>query len=330
MKSQVTQTSSGGRYSRRDVLRDIACAAAVLPTQFAAAQTAERYRLGVMAGMYATLPLDEAMARIRKAGYRYISIGRRHGQESVFAPEMPKDDRTRMLRRIRDLGVQPFMSLGGFVDPQTDKGLKSFLEQLDLCADFEISVMVGAGPWYYTKFPNVPKREKDWVQEVNRFYAGLEKAVRHAESINVTVALKPHTGITARAKDCMEVVKRIPSPRLKIAWDAGNVSYYEGIYPDPDLPDLARDVVAVCIKDHLGLRSENNFPVPGQGQIDHELMFRTLFNAGFSGPMAIERVDGREQKKTTPELIDERLTAANRYLVPLLDRITGSGGAAQD
>jgi sugar phosphate isomerase/epimerase len=308
--------------SRRAALRQIGAVPA-LAAAAAGAPGPERYRLGVMATLYASLPLNEAMSRIRKAGYRYISMSARHGDAPVFAPEMSKADRAAMLRRIRDLGVQPFLSLGGFRgDPQTESGLKAWIEQLDLCADYEISVMVGAGPWYYTKFPNVPKRERDWAEEVTRFYAGLEKAVRHAESIRVTIGLKPHTGITARARDCLEVVKRIESPYLKIAWDAGNVSFYEGVYPDPDLPDLAPHVRAVCIKDHLGLRAEANFPVPGQGQVDHEEMFKTLFAAGFNGPMAIERLDGTERKRLTPEVVDERLTAAHRYLAPLLDRLT--------
>ena len=107
----------------------------------------------------------------------------------------------------------------------------------------------------------------------------------------MTITLKPHTGITATAKACIEVTRRIVSDRLQICWDAGNVSFYEGIHPDPDLPDLAPRVRAVCIKDHLGLRGDANFPVPGQGQVDHELMFRTLFAAGFSGPLALERVE---------------------------------------
>ena len=95
---------------------------------------------------------------------------------------------------------------------------------------------------------------------MSRYYSGLEKAVRHAESVKVTIHLKPHTGITARARDCMQVVKRIPSPSLKISWDAGNVSYYEGVHPDPDLPDLAPFVKSVCLKDHLGLRGELTSP----------------------------------------------------------------------
>ena len=306
--------------------RTLLSAAAAAPV--ALAQTPpERYRLGVMAGMYSMLPLDEAMSRIRRIGYRYISMARNHAEEPVFAPEMTKEQRKQMLRRIRSLGVEPFLSLGGFAgDVQNEEGLKRWIAQLDLCADFEIPVMVGAGPWYFTKFPFIPKRERDWAEEVTRWYVGLEKAVRHAESVRVVIALKPHTGVTARAKDCMDVTKRLRSPWLKIAWDAGNVSYYEGIHPDPDLPDLAPEVRAVCIKDHLGPRGENNFPVPGQGQVDHELMFRTLFSRGFNGPLAIERVDGRDRKRLEPQVVDERLTAARAYLVPLLDRVTASAG----
>src|SRR5262245_34876615 len=45
------------------------------------AQPKERYRLGVMATTLAALPLDDAMTRIRKIGYRYISMSRRHANE---------------------------------------------------------------------------------------------------------------------------------------------------------------------------------------------------------------------------------------------------------
>lgn len=310
--------------TRRQALAQCASVAAMAQQVSAAPQ--DRYKLGVMATTLSALPLDDAMTRIRKIGYRYISMSRTHAKEPVFAPEMTKAERTRMLRRIRDLGVEPFLSLGGFgAEPQTPEGLKRNIEQLDLCADFEIPIMVGGGPWYYTKFPNLPKRDRDWQQEVSRFYAGLEKAIRHAESVKVVIALKPHTGITARAKDCLEVVKRVGSPHLKIAWDAGNVSFYEGIYPDPDLADLTPHVNSLCIKDHKGLRAVPDFPVPGQGNIDHELMFRTLFSGGFQGPMGIERVDGPDggMNRVSPDVVEQRLTAAYQYLKPLLDRVTG-------
>ena len=182
--------------TRRQMIKGLAAIPALAVTG-KAAPGAERYKLGVMCSMYASLPLEEAISRIVKAGYHYVSLVRTHAGELVFAPEMSKSARRAMLRRIRDLGAQPFMSLGGFAgDLQTEDGLQKCMAQLDLCSDFEIPVMVGAGPWYYTKFPNLPKRERDWQEEVSRYYSGLEKAVRHAESVNVTINLKPHTGIT--------------------------------------------------------------------------------------------------------------------------------------
>jgi sugar phosphate isomerase/epimerase len=272
-----------------------------------------------MAQMFRDLPLDQAIARVRRAGYRFIVPSRTHAGEPTFAPELPKSARPAMLRRLKDLGVEPIASLNGFGnDPH--RAFDRYLAQIDLCADFGVPVLIGGGPWYFQKFPNLPKRMVEWDKEVSEFYTALEKAVRHAESAGVTLTLKPHTGITATAKACLDVVKRIVSPRLKICWDAGNVSFYEGIYPDPDLPELARHVAAVCIKDHKGGRAEHNFPVPGQGQIDHPAMFRTLFAAGFSGPLAVERIDGADNMaKLSPDAIEQLLAAAYRYLAPLLE-----------
>ena len=73
-----------------------------------------------MASMYATVPLADALTRIRKAGYRYVTPSPKHAGEAVFTPELPAAERPRMLRRMKDLGVQPFLSLGGFgAEPQT-------------------------------------------------------------------------------------------------------------------------------------------------------------------------------------------------------------------
>jgi len=281
----------------------------------------ERYQLGCMSQIYRSTPVDEAFERIRRAGYQYLCPGRTHAGESTFTPEMTSTQRATVKRKIRDAGLAPCMSLGGFAaELAKPGGLEKYVAELDLCADFGIPVMVGGGPWYFQKFPNVPKRNIEWQKEVSDFYAALEKAVKHAEGVNVTIALKPHTGITATAKACLGVVQRITSPRLRICWDAGNVSFYEGFYPDPDLPDLAPHVAGVCIKDHLGGRAVANFPVPGQGQIDHPAMFQTLFARGFEGPMAVERLEGQESGKLTADALEKRLSAAYQYLAPLLER----------
>ncbi len=299
---------------RQAILAASAATASAMPPR-------ERYQLGCVGQIFRSTPVDESLERIRRAGYRYLCPSRVHTGESTFTPAMTSAQRTAMKRKIEEAGLTPCMSLGGFfAEPAKPGGLAKYFGELDLCAEFGIPVMVGGGPWYFDKFPNLPKRNLVWQKEVTDFYGALEKAVRHAEDVKVTIALKPHTGITATAKACLDVVQRIVSPRLRICWDAGNVSFYEGFYPDPDLPDVARHVAAVCIKDHLGGRAVANFPIPGQGQIDHPAMFQTLFAAGFEGPMAVEKVEGQESGKLTPAALEQRLAAAYQYLSPLLER----------
>ncbi|HEU0142815.1 MAG TPA: sugar phosphate isomerase/epimerase [Bryobacteraceae bacterium] len=305
--------------SRRTLL---ASAAGVAASALPATAATGRGQLGCMTMLYRAHPLDTALQGIRKAGFQYVVPARAHAGKDVFAPAMPSAARAELKAKLKDHGLTANMSLGGF-GPELGRpgGLEKYIAELDLCADFGIPVIVGGGPWYFQKWPNLPKSDRDWQKEVAAFYNDLEKAVRHAGSVKVIITLKPHTGITARAKECMEVVKRLPSEWLKICWDAGNVSFYEGIYPDPDLPDLAPHVKAVCIKDHLGGRAEGNFPLPGAGQIDHDLMFRTLFGAGFNGPMGVEKVEGRDNVMKMPAAqIDERVAQAYNFLTAAIEK----------
>jgi len=289
----------------------------------------EKQQLACMTMVYRAHSFDRALEGIAKAGFKYVVPARSHQGRDVFVGTMPSADRAALKRQMSDRGLQPVMSLGGFnADLGKPGGLKQYAEELDLCADFGISAIVGGGPWYYQKWPTLPKRDSDFQKEAAAFYSTLEQLLPHAASRKVVITLKPHTGITARAKDCLAVVKRLPSDWLKICWDAGNVSFYEGIHPDPDLPDLAPYVKAVCLKDHRGGRASEDFPVPGTGEIDHESMFRELFQAGFAGPMAIEKLEGRDNvMRMAAETIDERAATAFKLLTAIMERAaTGRSG----
>ncbi len=298
--------------------------AAFSATASPGATTGERYQLGCQTLPYQFLPFERALEGIQKAGYKYVMLGSAHQKKPVFSPSLSAEGRKQLRAQLTDAGLTPFMSfLGLSVNLSKPEGIKAWIDELDLCKEFDIRTTVAMGPGYYVRFPAQPKRATEWEKDVTDYYATIQPAIRHAEQIGVTITVKPHTGIAATAKVAMQTMRRVVSPRFKICWDAGNVSYYEGIHPDPDLPDLAPDVKAVCIKDHLGLRGQDNFPVPGTGQIDHEQMFRILFGAGFNGPIAVERIDGTDKQAEMPaELIDQRIAAARNYLVAVLDKVT--------
>lgn len=300
----------------------------VLSVAAAAAVAAPPPELGCATLPYSAQPLDRALEGIRRAGYRYVLPYSTHERKPVFTPALSAGERLALRRRFTDAGLTPNLAFAGLglrvSDPKT---LDIYLAELELCAEFGIRTVIGVGPSRFTKFPGIPKRMGDWQRECDQFYPMLERAVRRAEGLAMTIALKPHTGITATAAACLEVTRRFPSKHLKICWDAGNVSFYEGIRPDPDLPELVPQLSAVCLKDHRGPRGNPDFPIPGTGDIDHPAMFRILYQGGYSGPLYIERVDGTENAAAmAPAVIDERIRRAREILTPMLAAARNSGG----
>jgi len=310
------------KASRRVFLRQSgALLAGSLGVAAAGSAKAARYELSCQTLPYRAYPLRRALEGIRDAGYTYVMLYSTHEGRPVFTPALSASERAALRGLVADHGLTAHMSFVGLgVDLKTEEGRSAYRRELDLYREFDMRTVVGIGPWYYRKFPDAPRPAEEWRRECEAFYKGLEQVVPHAEALGVTIALKPHTGITATAKDCLRVVERIVSERLQICWDAGNVSYYEGLHPDPDLPALAPHVRAVCIKDHRGGRAHADFPVPGEGEIDHARMFAILFGAGFRGPLAVERVDGTmEATKMPAELIDARIRQARVFLKSALE-----------
>ena len=71
----------------------------------------------------------------------------------------------------------------------------------------------------------------------------------------------------------------------------------------------------MCVKDHRGPRFHGDFPIPGEGDVDHAQVFRVLLEAGFSGPCLIERVDGNMRAADMPlDAIDAALAKAKTHL----------------
>jgi len=148
----------------------------------------------------------------------------------------------------------------------------------------------------------------------------IAPAVRRAERRGVTILLKPHGGIAGTGMDLALLVERLGSPAVRVCYDPGNVRYYEGVRPEPDLPGVADLVRAVCIKDHRGGRANVDFPTPGDGEIDHVAIFRALDAVQFSGPCLIERIDGL----STPEETDRELARGRVYLEQAIAAATGA------
>lgn len=285
----------------------------------------DRIQLAFSTLHYREYPLGRALEGIRKAGYDFISFGTTHEGAPVPSHTMTDEEIAQIKGRIADAGLQARSGIIGHgVRITEDGGVDAFRRELDQFAALGCERLVAAGPWYYAKWPTEIMPPDEWQAACDAWYGAMEKALPHAEALGVIICVKPHTGLCGHSGLVMPVLKRLPSPSLKVCWDAGNVSFYEGVCPDPGLPAIAEHVKCVCLKDHRGPRANPVFPPLGEGNVDHDEYFALLAAAGFDGVMMIEKAGQREDEQSlTPEQTDRRAAEVRAFLEPLFAKHFG-------
>jgi sugar phosphate isomerase/epimerase len=142
----------------------------------------------------------------------------------------------------------------------------------------------------------------------------MRRLAPYAQEHGVTIAVKPHGGITTTGDDCLRVLQAVDHPAYRFCFDPGNLLHYANERPETHLAELAPYAVAMCIKDETGgLRGSVNV-TPGDGDVDFPAVFRILRDAGFQGPCIIETLAARD----TPEAVDAEARRAHQFLTGVL------------
>lgn len=113
-----------------------------------------------------------------------------------------------------------------------------------------------------------------------------------AASHGIKILLKPHGGVSAAADELLRALDRVNKPNFGICYDPGNILYYTGKRPEEDLLKIVDRVDAICLKDERGgLRGEVMITL-GTGDVDFDVLFDILRDAGFTGPAWVECMGG--------------------------------------
>ncbi len=272
----------------------------------------DQFQFGAMTIPYIRWSLDRALEGIATAGLRYVGLRPGHA-DGPLLPENPTSrDYTAVRQRLEHHGLTAPMMFASRGEGDPAERLRNDVDTIaELGIPFLLVIPVSPAPKFPGERPaGIHPGEMAWFNRVENWFRMIEPAVRRAERRGVMIVLKPHGGIAGTGEDLSLIIERINSPAVRVCYDPGNVSYYEGLRPEPDLPQVADLVRAVCIKDHRGGQAVVDFPTPGDGEVDHISIFRTLRAANFNGPCLVERIDGLD----TPEDVDRELTRARVYL----------------
>lgn len=286
--------------------------------------SSERFQLGAMLIPYARWSLDRGLEGIANAGLRYVGLRPMHIDGNLLPDQPTAQDYMAVRKKVEGYGLTPSLMFASRGEGDPAERLRA---DVDVVAEMGIPYLLHIPISPAPKFPGerpagVHPREMAWFTRVEAWFRMIMPAVRRAERRGVMILMKPHGGIAGTGEDLAQIVERIGSPAVRVIYDPGNVAYYEGIKPEPDLPAVADLVRAVCIKDHRGGMANVDFPTPGDGEIDHVAIFRTLHEAGFSGPCLIERIDGL----ATPEETDRALARGREYLERAIAEAVGTNG----
>jgi len=281
------------------------------------ASEVERFQLGAMTIPYARYPFDRALEGIARAGLRQVGISHASADGPIL-PDVPTlSDVRAVRRRIESHGLTPALM---FARRPSGDPAESLRRDVDVVAELEIPFLLHIPVSPAPTFSEKRIGEMVWFRRVEEWFRMLVPAIRRAERRGVTIVLKTHGGIAGTGEDLALIVERLGSPSVRVCYDPGNVVYYEGVRPEPDLSGVADLVRAVCIKDHRGGKADLDFPTPGDGDVDHVAIFRTLAQSGFSGPCLIERIDGLQ----TPEDVDRELARGRAYLERVVAEVSGA------
>ncbi|HEX4212153.1 MAG TPA: sugar phosphate isomerase/epimerase family protein [Candidatus Dormibacteraeota bacterium] len=287
-----------------------------------------RFGLGAFTLAYRSEPLERGLQGISAAGFKLVGLT----QQAAGAPLLPDRPTSADFSELKgkvesfDLTLTTLFARRGAME-----SVEGLVADLDMCTELGAKYLLGMGP-----YPDIRgsgpdhARAKGVMQfygEAERFLSVLKAGGPEAERRGVTIVIKPHSGVTSTGADLRNVLERADSPAVRGCWDAGNIHYYEGLDPEDDLEQsgVAPLISHVCIKDHAGAPWTNNFPIPGQGEVNHLRMLKILAGAGFQGPLIFElpvfykRDDQTETEAT--EATDAAMAETHDFLESVVGQV---------
>ncbi len=272
----------------------------------------ERFLLGCFTRPFANFPLEEAFAGIAEAGFKYAGLMIRHQDD----PSLPSAGGSRSAEEITRMVESAGLTLTSIIlgRPESVEVGKRWVDD---CEALGIYHMIVINPWPYSEGLNVRRPEEELGPEEEAYFKLMHDLADYARPKGIALAIKPHTGCTATSKEERKTLAAIDHANVGVYYDPGNVSFYEGVRPEDDLPNIVDRVIGICVKDHEGPRANPSFPVPGAGAVDWKRIFQTLKDAGAYGPCVLENFTAKE-----PEAIRAGVRATRQHLQEVLSQLT--------
>lgn len=257
------------------------------------------WQIGVTTLCYspASFSLHRALEGIAQSGFKFVApVSIPEWGEHIMPEHLSFAGINHIAKLIGSFGLQTTAIFAPHALEQPE-GVDLLKARVDLAAALGAKYVDTGTIWPYKDLWTL--RPKSELQEAEiAFYRHVVEVADYAAQFGITISLETHTGLAGTGPKALQVMQRLEHPNIRIVYDTANLIYYEGIRPETDLPVIANYVSNLHLKDTKGGLHEPNMTAIGEGNIDFAVIFKTLKDAGFTGPINIEGVEGGDAKTT--------------------------------
>lgn len=259
--------------------------------------------IAVNSNCYHGFSIEEAVAGIKAAGFKYIELTATKGwTEHVF----PNQSFKRALE-VQDLleknGLIPFATSGHTNLMDTER-IGDFVDNMRLAHFFGSEYIVSSIGEAHLKDNAVASN--DVVAE------HIKGLVKYLEKYDMKLVLEVHGdhGTGAVLKD---IVERVGSERVLINYDTANAIFYGDVNVPEDFAACMDKIGYVHIKEKAGGHKEWNFPALGEGYVEFPTLFKLMDEADNMSPYSIEIEFTQAGPKDLDE-VNKAVMASAEYL----------------
>ncbi len=234
--------------------------------------------IAVNSNCYHGYSIEEAVAGIKAAGFKYIELTATKGWTEHVFPDQSFKRALEVQDLLEENGLIPF-AMSGHTNLMDTGRIGDFVSNIRLAHFFGCEYIVSSIGEAHLEDKAVASNEV-----VAEHIKGL---VPYLEKYDMKLVLEIHGdhGTGAILKDICQLVG---SPRVLINYDTANAIFYGDVDVPRDLAGCLDKVGYVHLKEKAGGRREWNFPALGKGYVEFPEIFKMMDAADNLSPYSIE------------------------------------------
>ena len=266
--------------------------------------------VGCTTRTHSFLTFEEACEHIAAAGYTDVAVFANRVDDDKRAMPVDADSTPKDVAAARkaaaDAGLNPSMVLArAKAELGFDAAVENYKKLIDNAAALGAKWLLELGTG------------KEELYDL--YYEVMIEVAPHAHEAGVGISLKPHGGITLTVDGLKYAYEEVNHPAFGICYDPGNIIYYTKgeMRPETDIDSIAPMVTTGIIKDcSLEDGKPDVMITPGEGLVDFEAVLSGLVSGGFTGPLYVECVGGKELEE-----IDANVKSTLKFVKDILAKL---------